>query len=154
MSNLRRLIGSTGPDPRTALVSAPPGYRLETNEIDCDIGRFVIEKNAGVQAAAADHFETAGRHFAAALAEWRGPVLEDLRDFSFVDPFATALTEDKLYVHTARAEAEIVCGRWYAVIAELQGLIIEHPYREPLGPADTAYTCRNASRMPSMRTVD
>lgn len=59
-------------------------------------------------------------------------MLEDLRDFSFVDPFATALTEDKLYVHTARAEAEIACGRWYAVIAELQGLIIEHPYREPL----------------------
>ena len=59
-------------------------------------------------------------------------MLEDLRDFSFVDPVATALTEDKLYVHTARAEAEIVCGRWYAVIAELQGLIIEHPYREPL----------------------
>ena len=132
VSNLRRLIGSTGLDARTALVSAPPGYRLETNEIDCDIGRFVIEKNAGVQAAAAAHFETAGRHFAAALAEWRGPVLEDLRDFSFVDPFATALTEDRLYVHTARAGAEIVCGRGCAVIAELQGLIIEHPYREPL----------------------
>jgi DNA-binding SARP family transcriptional activator len=59
-------------------------------------------------------------------------VLEDLHGFQFVDPFATALTEDKLYVHTARAEAEIVCGRWYAVIAELQGLIIEHPYHEPL----------------------
>jgi hypothetical protein len=59
-------------------------------------------------------------------------VLEDLRDFSFVDPFATALTEDNLYVYTAHTEAEIVCGRWYAVIAELQGLIIEHPYREPL----------------------
>ena len=132
MSSLRRLIGTTGLDPRTALVSAPPGYRLETNEIDCDIGRFVIEKNAGVQAAAAAHFETAGRHFAAALAEWRGPVLEDLRDFSFVDSFATALTEDRLYVHTARAGAEIVCGRGCAVIAELQGLIIEHPYREPL----------------------
>ena len=132
VSSLRRLIGSGGIDARAALVSAPPGYRLKANEIDCDIGRFVIEKNAGVQAAAAAHFETASGHFAAALAEWRGPVLEDLRDFQFVDPFATALTEDKLYVHTVSAEAEIVCGRWYAVIAELQGLIIEHPYHEPL----------------------
>jgi SARP family transcriptional regulator, regulator of embCAB operon len=122
----------TGLDARTALVSTPPGYRLEANGIDCDIGRFVIEKNGGVLAAAAAHFETASRHFAAALAEWRGPVLEDLRDFGFVDPFATALTADELYVLTARAEAEIVCGRWYAVIAELQGLIIGHPYHEPL----------------------
>lgn len=132
VSSLRRLIASGGIDARAALVSAPPGYRLNANEIDCDLGRFAIEKNAGVQAAAAAHFETASRHFAAALAEWRGPVLEDLRDFPFVDAFAAALTEDKLYTHTARAEAEIACGRWYAVIGELEGLIIEHPYHEPL----------------------
>jgi hypothetical protein len=34
--------------------------------------------------------------------------------------------------HTARAEAEIACGRAAAVIGELESLIEEHPYREPL----------------------
>ncbi|HEY6576450.1 MAG TPA: BTAD domain-containing putative transcriptional regulator, partial [Mycobacterium sp.] len=34
--------------------------------------------------------------------------------------------------HTARAEAEIACGRANAVIGTLESLIIEHPYREPL----------------------
>ena len=132
VSNLRRLLSKNGVDPRTVLVSAPPGYRLNVAETACDIGRFIAEKNAGVQAAAAGRFEAASRHLTAALAEWRGPVLDDLRDLQFVDAFAAALTEDNVLVHTARAEAEIACGRAYAVIGEFEGLTAEHPYREPL----------------------
>lgn len=132
VSNLRKLLANIGVDPRTALASAPPGYRLSVPESHCDIGRFVIAKNAGVQAAAAGKFEQAGRHLSAALCEWRGPVLEDLRDFQFVEAFATALTEDKMLAHTALAEAEIACGRSYAVIGELESLTAAHPYREPL----------------------
>jgi DNA-binding SARP family transcriptional activator len=56
-----------------------------------------------------------------AKAEWRGPMLDDLRDFEFVDSFATALVEDKLVAHTAHAEAESPAavampssGRWRA----------------------------------------
>jgi hypothetical protein len=74
-----------------------------------------------VQAAAAGKFAQAGEALSAALAEWHGPVLEDLRDFQFVDAFATAL-----------AEAEIACGRSYAVIGEVESLSAEQPYREPL----------------------
>lgn len=129
ISNLRKLIGA---EARTVLVSAPPGYRLNVRETNCDIGRFVTEKNAGVQAAAAGLFEQASRHLTAALAEWRGPVLEDLPDFQFVDAFATALTEDKVLAHTSRAEAEIACGRVYSVISGLEALVIDHPYNEPL----------------------
>jgi SARP family transcriptional regulator, regulator of embCAB operon len=132
VSNLRRLIGGGGADARTVLVSAPPGYRLNVREIDCDIGRFVIGKNAGMHAAAEGHFEEASRRLAAALAEWRGPALEDLRQFHFVDAFATALAEDKIVAHTARIEAEIACGRAYAVIGQLEMLAAEHPYHEPL----------------------
>jgi DNA-binding SARP family transcriptional activator len=128
ISNLRRLLG----DSRPMLANAPPGYRLAVDDTSCDIGRFVLAKTAGVQAAAAGRFEQASDHLTTALAEWRGPVLEDLRDFQFVDAFATALTEDKVLAHTARAEAEIACGRGYAVIGELESLTAEHPYREPL----------------------
>jgi DNA-binding SARP family transcriptional activator len=128
ISNLRRLLGES----RAVLENAPPGYRLMVGDDACDIGRFVLEKNAGVQAAAAGQFEQASEHLTTALAEWRGPVLEDLRDFQFVEAFATALTEDKVVAHTARAEAEIACGRGYAVIGELESLTAEHPYREPL----------------------
>lgn len=128
ISNLRKLLG----DSRAMLVNAPPGYRLAVADTDCDIGRFILEKSAGVQAAAAGHFEEASQHLTTALSEWRGAVLEDLRDFEFVEAFATALTEDKVVAHTALAEVEIACGRGYAVIGELESLTVEHPYREPL----------------------
>jgi len=94
--------------------------------------RFAIEQRAGIEAAAAGRFEQASGQLSAALAEWRGPVLEDLRDFPFVDTFAAALAEDKLVAITVRAEAEIACGRTHSIIGELEALVAEHPYREPL----------------------
>ena len=132
MSDLRKLIGTTGNDPRVVLASAPPGYRLNVDEKACDVGRFVIHKTAGLKATSGGLFREASRHLSAALAEWRGSVLEDLGDFQFADAYATALTEDKLLAHTARAEAEIACGRGYSVIAELESLTGKHRYHEPL----------------------
>ena len=132
VSNLRRILGSAGVDPHQTLANSPPGYQLNVADSDCDIGRFVTAKTAGVRDAAAGRFEQASRHLSAALAEWRGAVLDDLRDFGFVEAFAAALLEDKLLAHTARAEAEIACGRAHAVIGELEVLTGQHPYREPL----------------------
>jgi DNA-binding SARP family transcriptional activator len=132
VSNLRKLLSGAGIDPREVLAAAPPGYRLNIAENTCDLGRFTAEKTAGVHMAAAGRFEDASRHLSAALTQWRGPVLEDLRDFEFVDTFATSLVEEKILVHTAQAEAEIACGRASGVITELEALTVEHPYREPL----------------------
>ncbi len=132
VSNLRKLVGSVGADPQTTLASAPPGYRLTVPDRACDLGRFVAENTAGVHAAAAGDFERASGHLSAALAQWRGPVLEDLRGFPFVDPLATALNEDRLTAATARAEAELACGRAARITGELEALAAENPYREPL----------------------
>lgn len=131
ISNLRKLLSRAGAGPDT-LVNAPPGYRLTVAEADLDLGRFAAEKAAGVRAAAAGQFSLASRHLAVALQQWRGPVLEDLVDFAFVDPLATALTEDRLVAVTAHAEAEIACGRAATVLPELETLAAEHPFREPL----------------------
>ena len=92
--------------PKAVLASAPPGYRLAITDEDCDIGRFVTaEERRG--AGRSGWTVRAGQpaFLDDALAQWRGPVLDDLSDFEFVDPFATALIEDKVVVHTARAEA-------------------------------------------------
>jgi SARP family transcriptional regulator, regulator of embCAB operon len=132
VSNLRRLLGNTSHDPNRVLASAPPGYQLNVAYADFDLGRFVIEKNAGVHAAAAARFEEASTYLSAALAEWRGPLLDDLREFPFVDTFATALSEVRVTVQTALAEAEIACGRADAMIPRLEVLSAEHPFRERL----------------------
>lgn len=131
ISNLRRVMAGAGID-RTLLASAPPGYRLAINQKQYDLGRFRTEKDAGVHAAAAAEFEQASRHMADALAQWRGPFLEDLREFQFAETLAAALDEEKVIAHTAHVEAEIACGRPNAVIMELEALIAEHAYREPL----------------------
>jgi len=156
VSNLRKLLSGVGLDPRMVLAAAPPGYRLSIPDNACDIGRFIAEKTAGVHAAAASRFEQAGKHLSAALTEWRGPVLEDLRDFQFVDTFATSLVEEKILVHTAKAEAEIACGRAFSVITELEALTAEHPYREPLwAQLITAYylTDRQSDALGAYRRV-
>lgn len=132
ISHLRRLLGGAGADASTVLVSAPPGYRLNVPDGDCDLDRFVTEKAAGVRAAAAGRFGQASDHLSAALNEWRGPVLDDLRNFAFVEAFATALEEDHMLVHVSRAEAEIACGRGSIIIGELEALAAQHPYHEPL----------------------
>jgi SARP family transcriptional regulator, regulator of embCAB operon len=131
ISNLRRLMSSAGID-RALLASAPPGYRLAIGQDQYDLGRFRARKDAGLHAAAAAEFEQASRQMSDALAQWRGPFLEDLRDFQFVETLATAFDEEKVVAHTAHVEAEIACGRPQAVISELETLIAEHPYREPL----------------------
>ncbi|HEX2398805.1 MAG TPA: BTAD domain-containing putative transcriptional regulator, partial [Mycobacterium sp.] len=132
VSNLRRLLSKADVDPADTLVSARPGYRLNVADRACDSGRFNIELAYGMQAAAAGRFEQASAHLSAALAEWRGPVLDDLRDFEFIEPYVAALAEDKLVAQTLRAEAEIACGRSHSIISELEALTAEQPYREPL----------------------
>jgi DNA-binding SARP family transcriptional activator len=156
VSNLRKLLSGAGIDPRAVLAAAPPGYRLSISDHTCDLGRFIAEKTAGVHAAAAGRFEQASQHLSAALMEWRGPVLDDLRDFQFVNSFATALVEDKILAHTAKAEAEIACGRASAVITELEALTVEHPYREQLwAQLITAYylTDRQSDALSAYRRV-
>ena len=132
VSNLRRLLGGAGYDPNKVLASAPPGYQLSVDDSNCDLGRFITDKNAGVHAVAAGRFEDASSFLAAGLAEWRGPVLDDLREFAFVDTFATALSEVKVVAQIGLAEAEIACGRADTVIVRLEALAAEHPFREPL----------------------
>ncbi|MBS9532856.1 FHA domain-containing protein [Mycobacterium sp. M1] len=132
VSNLRRLLGTAGVDPQAVLASAPPGYRLCFADTDWDLGRFTTERNLGMQAVTAGRYGGAAGHLSAALAEWRGPVLDDLRDFAFVDAFATVQSEDKVVTQVARAEADIACGRAHAIIGELETLSTEHPYRERL----------------------
>lgn len=132
VSNLRRLLATAGVEPQAVLASAPPGYRLSFADAHWDLGRFSTERNLGMQAAAAGRFDDASSHLSVALAEWRGPVLDDLREFAFVDAFATVLYEDKVVAQVARAEADIACGRAHAIIGELEALSAAHPYRERL----------------------
>ena len=132
MSNLRRLLNSLGVDGKAVLTKVAPSYAINVDDTDVDLGRLSPRRPRQSTPRPTACFEHASQHLSAALAEWRGPVLEDLRDYAFVDAFATAMTEEKGLAHIARAESEIACGRSEAVIGELEELAGEHPFREPL----------------------
>lgn len=131
VSNLRRLIGA-GAEGRALLANAAPGYRLAVTDSRYDLGRFLAEKKEALRTTAEGRFEQASEHFAAALAHWRGPALDDLRDFGFADAFAKGLAEERIATQVARAEVEIACGRAHSIITELEQLAADNAYREPL----------------------
>ena len=131
VSNLRRLLGTVGFDGKSMLEKVSPGYRLNIGELDVDLGRFIRARNEGVKAATAGRFDEASRHYSAALAQWRGDVLDDLRGFDFVSVFATAMADEKIATHIALAESEIACGRAKRITGELEALVADHPFREP-----------------------
>jgi DNA-binding SARP family transcriptional activator len=132
VSNLRRLLNSVGVDGKSGAGQRGARLRDQGRRRRCRPRPLCQAETAGLRPAAAGKFEDASRHLSEALSEWRGPALEDLRDFAFFDAFATALMDERILTQTARAEAEIACGRSAEIIGELEDVVIEHPYREPL----------------------
>ena len=67
-----------------------------------------------------------------ALVLWRGPPLADLAHEPFARPYIDRLEDLRLSALELRTEAMLAHGRHNEVIAELEALIAEQPYREPL----------------------
>ena len=67
-----------------------------------------------------------------ALAMWRGHPYADIEAHGFLDGEITRLTELRLAALEARIDADMRAGRHREVIAELDALTVEHPFRENL----------------------
>ncbi|MFC9998758.1 BTAD domain-containing putative transcriptional regulator [Nocardia sp. NPDC127526] len=132
VSNLRKPLRDGGIDARAVLQHMGTGYRIVVDDAACDVFRFRARRENGLRALAAGRFGAAAVSLSEALAQWRGPVLSDLRGLGFADAYAVALDDERLGVIEARAEAEIAQGRGDSVIAELTLLVREHPLRESL----------------------
>lgn len=132
ISNLRKPLRDNGIDARAVLAQVGPGYRVAVADGASDVQRFRVRKEAGLRALSAGQFQAASELLSSALAQWRGPVLADLRGLDFADGYATVLDDDRLGAIEARAEADIAQGRADAVVSELALLVGEYPLREPL----------------------
>ncbi|WP_069164085.1 BTAD domain-containing putative transcriptional regulator [Nocardia altamirensis] len=132
VSNLRKPLRDNGLDARVMLAQVGAGYRVSVADEASDVQRFRVRKEAGLRALTAGRFRTASELLSSALAQWRGPVLADLRGLGFADAYATVLDDDRLAVIEGRAEADIAEGRAEAVVSELALLVGEYPLREPL----------------------
>jgi DNA-binding SARP family transcriptional activator len=67
-----------------------------------------------------------------ALALWRGEPLAELRYDAFAEREIARLEELRLAAVEDRVDAELALGRHHELVAELEPLVAEHPFRERL----------------------
>lgn len=159
IAELRKLIRAAGLDDKAVLARKRPGYQLALAEDQCDIGRFQAKSAAGALALKEGRFQQGRLYLVAALDEWHGPALADLRDLQFAQVFAAGLDRDHLNTIEKWCEAEIACGRASELLAKLEDLTTEYPYEEPLWaqlitalyvtdrPADALAACRRLRKI-------
>lgn len=131
VSTLRRALRPLSDAGLLTVVTQSPGYRVVVDDALVDQGRFGRWVRAGHELLAAQRYAEAAERLRAALAEWSGAALADLRGFRFADDFATAVEEDRLVALQARIEADLASGNESAVIGELVALTGRYPLREP-----------------------
>jgi DNA-binding SARP family transcriptional activator len=114
------------------LVYRAPGYLLRLSPGDLDLQRFEAQVADGRSALAAGDPRGAAALLGEALGLWRGPLLADVPPSALLAAQADRAAELWLTATELRLEADIACGRAAQLVAELRGLIAEHPIRERL----------------------
>ena len=117
-------------EPR-AIESRPGGYALVLDGDKLDLADFEQIAAEGRAALAAGDCERAAELLHDALALWRGPALSGLTSDALRSE-AERLEEMRLQVLEDRLEADLGRGLAREVVAELQPLVAEHPFRERL----------------------
>ena len=112
VSLLRKELGAD------VLETHDQGYVLHARPEQIDARRFEVLMAEG--------------KFAEALSLWRGPALADLAYEPFAELEARRLDELRLNAREDLIDADLERGRHEALIAELETLVSEHPYRERL----------------------
>lgn len=104
------------------------GYELSVPPDAIDAVRFTALAARGAQALAAGEWDAAERHYADALALWRGEVAA--ADLTAVRPEAARLAEARTAAGEGRFTAAVAAGRHQAVLPELRQFVTAHPERE------------------------
>ena len=122
VSRLRRRVES--------IESIGDGYLLRLGSAVLDLD--VFERQVGEARAVRDHdAPRAARLLADALGLWRGPALAGIPG-----PYAYSrrvpLADLRLAAAEEKLAVDIALGEYAAAIAELRGLVAEHPFRERL----------------------
>ncbi|MGZ4289772.1 MAG: BTAD domain-containing putative transcriptional regulator [Gaiellaceae bacterium] len=123
---LRRALG------RDRIVSRGSGYELEAAPEEIDLARFGrLVESARAELAAGDPGAATGL-LDEALALWRGAPLDGLALDGPAAAECARLEESRLHAIELRIEARLALGSDAELIAELDALVREHPFRERL----------------------
>jgi DNA-binding SARP family transcriptional activator len=126
---LRKVIGDAEGQ---VLVYRAPGYLLRLSRGDLDMQLFESLVAEGRTALAAGDPRSAAALLRDALELWRGQLLADVPPSPLISTQVESAAEHWLDAAELRIEADLACGRAPEVVAELRGLVAEHPMRERL----------------------
>ena len=127
VSRLRRALGDDD-----VLVTTSAGYSIRPGDGELDAERFAQLVADGRSALDVGDAVRASSLLHEALALWRGPPLGDLESLPFAPPEVARLEEQRLAALELRIDADLAGGRHAELVAELAGLVQQHPWRERL----------------------
>lgn len=124
VSALRRSLGDPG-----VIASQPPGYRIAVSQEEVDSIRFERLLNEARRPGSAS---AAVEVYDRALALWRGDPFPEFAYQEFALPEILRLEEMFVSAKEERIQLLLDLGRHAEALAELEGLVIDHPFRERL----------------------
>lgn len=123
--HLRKGLGAQRIQHRSA------GYALIADSGAVDVHRFQ-SLVANAQRLVSEDLPGASAALREALGLWRGPALDDLADRESLRPEIIRLEELRMAALEERIAADLALGCHRDLVAELEALIVRHPYRERL----------------------
>ncbi|MGW5717284.1 BTAD domain-containing putative transcriptional regulator [Amycolatopsis sp. NPDC003865] len=130
--SLRRRFAEIDPDLGERISSRASGYLLTASPEELDHLAFTALAGDAQEALDRADAESALKLLDRADALWRGEVLEGLPHDHSWGATVARLAELRLSVQEQRLRARIDLGRCGEAVAELRGLVTEHPLREEL----------------------
>ncbi|UOZ10395.1 AfsR/SARP family transcriptional regulator [Amycolatopsis sp. WQ 127309] len=130
ISQLRRQLAAVEDGGR--IHARAGGYLIDVRHDELDIERFELLTEAGHRARLLGDDGRAAASFGEALQLWRGRPLANLQPTAAFDIEVQRLDASRLSVTEQRCRAKLHLGADTDVVADLQGLVTEHPLHEPL----------------------
>ncbi len=146
---LRKALGPAG----SAITRADNGYRLDTPAERVDAAKFDLL----VERARRDSqtMPSIGRGLLTeALGLWRGPAFEGLDSVPFVTARRAGLEAARMAALEGRIAADLNAGAGGELVAELEGLVTEHPFNESLWGHLIVALYRSGSQAAALRCYE
>ena len=128
----KALAGGVGEHSGGLIVTREHGYELALDPECLDAHRFERLVAEGRSELAAGRQERAAAALEEGLSLWRGPPLADLAFEPFTQREIARFEDLHIAALEQLVEAKLALGRHAEVVAQLEALIAEHPYRERL----------------------